>query len=307
MLESLKSLYGQAFTYYDEEIKNPEDFFWFEEEKGFQFGIRKMAITERELQLLKLQFKTADQLIQPRSKEQDAWAQLLFHGAVSVAQKNLLFFPSFPLYLSFKALPHDLSLFEEAIHGFFSKQPVIIWQDRQAIIMLRHAHDYGLASDLVELLATELFIDCTVLTGAILYEEHLAPQGYNIHHELFQLAKELYPRQRVITLDALIPIYLLKKIPTTDAKILLNKITQALSEGGNELEETLTIFLQNNMNVSTASKALYIHRNSLQYRLDKFTEKTGLDPKTFEDAIIIYIGILKHRLNQLVTFSQGNP
>ena len=47
-------------------------------------------------------------------------------------------------------------------------------------------------------------------------------------------------------------------------------------------------FVKNNLNVSSASKVLYIHRNTMIYKLDKFKELTGFDLKNFIDAYIIY-------------------
>lgn len=51
--------------------------------------------------------------------------------------------------------------------------------------------------------------------------------------------------------------------------------------------ETLTSFFENNLNVLKTSKKLNIHRNTLNYRLNSFYEKTNLDPRNFNDAVII--------------------
>jgi DNA-binding PucR family transcriptional regulator len=46
------------------------------------------------------------------------------------------------------------------------------------------------------------------------------------------------------------------------------------------------------MNVSLAAKKLYLHRNTLQYRVDKFIEKTGIDIKHFGNAVSIYLALM---------------
>ena len=304
MLEALKSLYGQAFTYYNDSVTHPEDFYWLESETNIQFGIRKSAVTERELQLLKIHYTLVETSTFSQNAEQQAWAQLLFNGITVPENEAYLFFPCYPIFINFKSPLNDYSVFEEAMKAIFTDAPVIIWKDSQAVLILKHANDLTYADEIVDLMATELYMDVTVLKGSVLKESAMAHIGYDGQNKLFLLAQKLYPRQRVFTLDYLIPLYLVKEVPTHFSKVLLGKINEALTEGGEELQETLMTFLQNNMNVSTASKALYIHRNSLQYRLDKFTEKTGLDPKTFEDAIVIYLGILKYRLDNLVNFTQ---
>ena len=60
-------------------------------------------------------------------------------------------------------------------------------------------------------------------------------------------------------------------------------------------EETLTTinkFFENSLNVSETSRQLYIHRNTLVYRLDKLQKSTGLDLRIFEDAITFKIALI---------------
>lgn len=52
--------------------------------------------------------------------------------------------------------------------------------------------------------------------------------------------------------------------------------------------ETIKTFLENNQNVGLAAKALYVHRNTLTQRLDKFHQITGFDVRKFMDGFIIY-------------------
>lgn len=52
--------------------------------------------------------------------------------------------------------------------------------------------------------------------------------------------------------------------------------------------ETVQTFLEYNQNISLAAKALYVHRNTLTQRLDKFYHSTGFDIRKFMDGFIIY-------------------
>lgn len=54
------------------------------------------------------------------------------------------------------------------------------------------------------------------------------------------------------------------------------------------MQQTLISFFMHNMNVVKTSKDLYLHRNTLINKLDRFKEKTGFDPKEFRDAYILY-------------------
>jgi len=53
-----------------------------------------------------------------------------------------------------------------------------------------------------------------------------------------------------------------------------------------EIEETIQVFFAENLNMSETARHLFIHRNTLQYRIDKVKQATGLDVKHLEDAIL---------------------
>ena len=56
-----------------------------------------------------------------------------------------------------------------------------------------------------------------------------------------------------------------------------------------EMVDTINVFFQNDLNMSTASKQLYIHRNTLSYRLDRIKRFTGFDLRRFQDAVVFRI------------------
>ena len=59
-----------------------------------------------------------------------------------------------------------------------------------------------------------------------------------------------------------------------------------------ETVETIAKFFENNLNVSETSRQLFIHRNTLVYRLDKLDRATGLDLRVFDDAITFQIALM---------------
>ena len=61
-----------------------------------------------------------------------------------------------------------------------------------------------------------------------------------------------------------------------------------------EEEELTTVytFFDNNLNISETARHLYVHRNTLVYRLDKLQKSTGLDLRVFEDAITFKIALM---------------
>jgi hypothetical protein len=71
----------------------------------------------------------------------------------------------------------------------------------------------------------------------------------------------------------------------------LRSILPAPSLTGEQLE-TLETFFSQQLNVSETARRLYLHRNTLLYRLDKLTEQTKLDPRQFSDAILLQLSLL---------------
>ena len=72
-----------------------------------------------------------------------------------------------------------------------------------------------------------------------------------------------------------------------------------ISEKRKELKpvfwETLEVFFEYNMNITNTAKAIFVHRNTLIYRLEKVKQVTGLDPRKFNEALQLYIALkMKH-------------
>ena len=90
---------------------------------------------------------------------------------------------------------------------------------------------------------------------------------------------------------------LIYQIPVEFCKLFLNEVFRTGSFEMLDTETMLTIqkFFENNLNVSETSRQLYVHRNTLVYRLDKIEKITGLDLRRFDDAIIFKVAMLVKR------------
>ena len=64
----------------------------------------------------------------------------------------------------------------------------------------------------------------------------------------------------------------------------------------NEMKNTITTLFENELNIADTAKALFIHRNTLVYRLEKFQKQTGLDLKRFDDAVICRTALILSEL-----------
>ena len=85
-----------------------------------------------------------------------------------------------------------------------------------------------------------------------------------------------------------------KQLPTTLCEMFLNEVfkknpIETLDE---DTLETINKFFENNLNVSETSRKLYVHRNTLVYRLEKIKKLTGLDLREFDHAIVFKVAMM---------------
>ncbi|TCS81814.1 PucR family transcriptional regulator [Tepidibacillus fermentans] len=91
---------------------------------------------------------------------------------------------------------------------------------------------------------------------------------------------------------------MIAKIPSEELKSFIPK--QWMLTLDPEIEETIRVFLEENLNMSETARRLFIHRNTLQYRIDKVKQQTGLDVKQFHDAMTFkWLSLLKKRFGQI--------
>mgnify|MGYP001056681266 FL=1 len=87
---------------------------------------------------------------------------------------------------------------------------------------------------------------------------------------------------------------LIYQLPTTVCEMFLREVFKQGSIESLDQETLFTIqrFFENNLNVSETSRGLFVHRNTLVYRLEKIKKLTGLDLREFDDAIVFKVALM---------------
>ncbi len=87
---------------------------------------------------------------------------------------------------------------------------------------------------------------------------------------------------------------LIYQLPTTLCEMFLKEVFRKGSIDSLDHETLFTIqrFFENSLNVSETSRKLFVHRNTLVYRLEKIKKITGLDLREFEDAIVFKVALM---------------
>ncbi|MBQ1311424.1 MAG: helix-turn-helix domain-containing protein [Blautia sp.] len=130
--------------------------------------------------------------------------------------------------------------------------------------------------------------------GTIVNELKEVSRSYKEARMALDVGKIFFGDKDVIAYSSLGIGRLIYQLPIPLCKMFIREIFDVKSPDEFD-EETLTTidkFFENSLNVSETSRQLYIHRNTLVYRLDKLQKSTGLDLRVFEDAITFKIALM---------------
>lgn len=133
-----------------------------------------------------------------------------------------------------------------------------------------------------------------VAYGTVVNEIKEVSRSYKEARMALDVGKIFFDERNVIAYSSLGIGRLIYQLPIPLCKMFIKEIFGGKSTDDFD-EETLTTinkFFENSLNVSETSRQLYIHRNTLVYRLDKLQKSTGLDLRVFEDAITFKIALM---------------
>ena len=150
------------------------------------------------------------------------------------------------------------------------------------------------AQVIVDMLNTEAMTKVHVAFGTIVNEIKEVSRSYKEARMALDVGKIFFEEKNIIAYSALGIGRLIYQLPIPLCKMFIKEIFDGKSPDDFD-EETLTTinkFFENSLNVSETSRQLYIHRNTLVYRLDKLQKSTGLDLRVFEDAITFKIALM---------------
>ena len=150
------------------------------------------------------------------------------------------------------------------------------------------------AKELYELLKEDGEEEILIAYGTIVNDIKEVSKSYKEAKLALDVGKIFFGEKNIMAYSALGIGRLIYQLPIPLCKMFIREIFEGKSPDDFD-EETLTTinkFFENNLNVSETSRQLYIHRNTLVYRLDKLQKSTGLDLRVFEDAITFKIALM---------------
>ena len=191
----------------------------------------------------------------------------------------------------------------ETVRGLFSSKSkdFITAVDEKNIILVKELKQNETYDDLqktarmlLDMLNTEAMTQVHIAFGTIVDEIKDVSRSYKEAKMALDVGKIFYSSRNVVAYSNLGIGRLIYQLPMPLCKMFIREIFDGKSPDEFD-EETLTTinkFFENSLNVSETSRQLYIHRNTLVYRLDKLQKSTNLDLRVFEDAITFKIALM---------------
>ena len=151
-----------------------------------------------------------------------------------------------------------------------------------------------LAYSIVDTLSGEFFIQSTVGIGTIVDSIKDLARSFKEAQVAIEVGKVFDTEKNIVRYDNLGIARLIYQLPTTLCDMFLREVFNSGSIDSLDQETLFTIqrFFENSLNVSETSRKLFVHRNTLVYRLDKIKRLTGLDLREFDDAIIFKVALM---------------
>jgi len=155
-------------------------------------------------------------------------------------------------------------------------------------------------------LHNELNLNCVIGIGTTAKHLRVLADKYKEAQAAIEVGKVFDTEKSIIHYDNLGIGRLIYQLPTTLCEMFLEEVFKKnpIEVLDQETLYTINKFFENNLNVSETSRKLFVHRNTLVYRLEKIKKLTGLDLREFDDAIIFKVALMvKKYLNSQVSES----
>ena len=153
---------------------------------------------------------------------------------------------------------------------------------------------YKLAQQIEETLESELGLKVVVGIGTVCSGIRELARSYKEAQLAIEVGKVFETEQSIINYENLGIGRLIYQLPTTLCAMFLQEVFKKNPIDALDQETLFTInkFFENNLNVSETARKLFVHRNTLVYRLEKIKQLTGLDLREFDDAITFKVALM---------------
>ena len=194
----------------------------------------------------------------------------------------------------------------EVIRNMFpdKEKDFVINIDSNNIVLIKdlkekHDAEYvnALANQIVDTIHSETMMSVLLGVSTVAENINFLNSAYKEAQVAIDVGKVFEPDKTIIHYENLGIGRLIYQLPTTLCEMFLQEVFKDGSIDNLDRETLLTIqcFFENNLNVSETSRKLFVHRNTLVYRLEKIRKLTGLDLREFDHAITFKVALMVRR------------
>lgn len=150
------------------------------------------------------------------------------------------------------------------------------------------------ARNIVDTIQSEFYLKVAVGIGSVVSGVRELARSYKDAQVALEVGRVFDMEKSIVNYENLGIGRLIYQLPTTLCEIFLQEVFKngSLESLDKETLTTIQCFFDNNLNVSETSRKLFVHRNTLVYRLDKIKKITGLDLRMFEHAITFKVALM---------------
>ncbi len=180
---------------------------------------------------------------------------------------------------------------KDYVIGVGENDIVLVKELRNAVDM-RNIDNY--AKMIVDTAETEFLVKATVGIGTVVTTVKDLARSFKDAQVALEVGKVFDTEKTTINYESLGIGRLIYQLPTTLCEMFLQEVFKKGSFEALDQETLTTIqtFFENNLNVSETSRKLFVHRNTLVYRLEKIKKVTGLDLREFDNAITFKVALM---------------
>ncbi len=197
---------------------------------------------------------------------------------------------------------NDISAFDVIQNLFPDKQKDFVFNISETDIVLVKEIKAGidsrdlekLARSIVDTLGSEFYTKVVIGIGTSVVGVKDLAKSFKESQVSLEVGKVFDTDKSIVSYDNLGIARLIYQLPTTLCDMFLREVFKKGSIESLDQETLFTIqkFFENNLNVSETSRKLFVHRNTLVYRLEKIRKLTGLDLREFDHAIIFKVALM---------------
>lgn len=193
------------------------------------------------------------------------------------------------------ALDVFLGMFPEHEHDF------VFTMDESTIVLIKEIDDTtteadleALAQTLIDNLNSEAMLSALVGISTPAENLNMLAGAYKEAQVALEIGKVFENDKYILSYKSLGVGRLIYHLPTRLCQLFLQEVLtkKGLDSLDDEIITTIYEFFKNDLNVSETARKLYIHRNTLVYRLDKVLKTIGLDLRKFDDAVVFKVAMM---------------